>query len=132
MLRRIGQEGRKEIFMSAKDQVTSFFSGFMAGGLIGAMGALLLAPQSGEETRTQIRTKGIELKEKAEVTYADLEERFETTTADLRAQVDELSAKIDSVLAQGKGTLAQKATSLGEAISSGKEPAVIEETSAGA
>jgi gas vesicle protein len=116
--------------MSTKDQVTSFFSGFLTGGLIGGMGALLLAPQSGEKTRTQIRTKGIELKEKAETTFADLEKRFETTAADLRAQIDELSVKIDNVLAQGKGTLSQKATSLGEAISSNKEPVVIEETSA--
>jgi len=116
--------------MSAKDQVTSFFSGFLAGGLIGTMATLLLAPQSGEETRTQIRTKGIELKEKAEATYADLERRFETTTADLRAQVEELSAKIDSVMTQGKGTLSQKATSLGEAISADKATVVMEETSA--
>jgi len=116
--------------MSTKDQMTSLFSGFLIGGLIGAIATLLLAPQSGEETRMQIRSKGIELKEKAEATYADLEKKFETTAADLRAQIDELSAKIDSVLAQGKGTLSQKATNLGEAISSDKEPVVIEETPA--
>jgi gas vesicle protein len=95
----------KEILMSTKDQVASLFSGFLIGGLIGTVATLLLAPQSGEETRTQIHSKGIELKEKAEETYADLEKRFETTVADLRAEVDELSTKIDSVLAQGKGTL---------------------------
>lgn len=42
----------------------AFLAGFVLGGLAGAFTALLLAPQSGEETRTQIRDKSIELKEK--------------------------------------------------------------------
>ena len=35
----------------------AFFSGFLIGGLVGAAVALLMAPQSGEETRTLIRDK---------------------------------------------------------------------------
>ena len=35
----------------------SFLSGFVFGGLIGAVVALLMAPQSGEETRTIIKEK---------------------------------------------------------------------------
>ena len=50
--------------MSGKE-VSSFFTGFFVGALIGGATALLLAPQSGEETRAQIRDAGIELKEKA-------------------------------------------------------------------
>ena len=41
----------------------SFFSGILLGGLIGAAVALLMAPQSGEETRKLIREKGIELRD---------------------------------------------------------------------
>ena len=33
----------------------AFLAGFVIGGLVGAATALLLAPQSGEETRTIIR-----------------------------------------------------------------------------
>ncbi len=94
--------------MSKKDEAVSFVTGFLIGGLIGAATALLLAPQSGEETRTQIREKSIELKEKAEVTYADLQSKIETTTADLRTKVDDLSAKVDQAIVQGKEKLAKK------------------------
>ena len=95
--------------MSKQDEAASFVTGFLIGGLIGAATALLLAPQSGEETRTQIRDKSIELKEKAEVTYADVQAKIEATTADLRVKVDELSAKVDEAIAQGKEKLAKKA-----------------------
>ncbi|MGH2607283.1 MAG: YtxH domain-containing protein, partial [Anaerolineales bacterium] len=44
----------------------AFFSGFVIGGLVGAAVALLMAPQSGEETRHMIRDKGIELKDQVE------------------------------------------------------------------
>lgn len=40
-------------------------SAFLIGGLIGAGVALLMAPKSGEETRTLIRDKSLELKDRA-------------------------------------------------------------------
>lgn len=43
----------------------SFLAGFVIGGLIGAGVALLLAPQSGEETRGLIKEKSIELRDRA-------------------------------------------------------------------
>ena len=43
----------------------AFVIGFMIGGLVGAATALLLAPQSGEETRTIILDKSTEVKTKA-------------------------------------------------------------------
>ncbi len=43
----------------------TFIVGFVIGGLVGAVTALLLAPQSGEETRTIIIEKGTEIKNKA-------------------------------------------------------------------
>jgi gas vesicle protein len=49
-----------------KNQI--LFVGLLAGALAGIVATLLLAPQSGAETRTQIREKGVELKEKAETT----------------------------------------------------------------
>jgi len=42
-----------------------FMAGFLVGALVGAAAALLLAPQSGEETRTLIREKVIELGQRA-------------------------------------------------------------------
>ncbi|PID85359.1 MAG: hypothetical protein CSA11_05665 [Chloroflexi bacterium] len=41
----------------------AFLAGFVIGGLVGAATALILAPQSGEQTRGQIATKSSELRE---------------------------------------------------------------------
>lgn len=79
--------------MGKKEEAGAFFTGFLIGGLIGAATALLLAPQSGEATRTQIRDKSIELKEKAEATYAEAQKKLEATTADLQKKFEEL--KVD-------------------------------------
>ena len=43
----------------------AFMSGLLIGGIAGAITALLLAPQSGEETRKVIIDKSIEIKDKA-------------------------------------------------------------------
>jgi gas vesicle protein len=42
-----------------------FIAGLLVGGLAGAVAMLLLAPQSGKRTRTQIRRKGRDLREQA-------------------------------------------------------------------
>ena len=51
--------------MSDNDDFGMFLIGFMVGGVAGAVAALLLAPQSGEETRTLIKDKSIELRDMA-------------------------------------------------------------------
>ena len=71
--------------MSNRDSdFASFLSGFLVGGLVGAVTALLLAPQSGEETRVLIRDRSVELKDK---TLASLEE----AAAEARLKADELT-----------------------------------------
>ena len=46
----------------AGDSGGGFVAGFILGGLVGAALAIVFAPQSGEETVSMIREKGIELK----------------------------------------------------------------------
>lgn len=41
----------------------AFLAGFVIGGLVGAAAALVLAPQSGSETRSQIMNKGQDLRD---------------------------------------------------------------------
>lgn len=53
------------------------FGGFVVGLLLGAVAALLFAPQSGEETRRAIRQRGQRLREKAEEVVDDVGGRFE-------------------------------------------------------
>ncbi len=51
--------------MSDHDDFGAFLIGFIVGGVAGAVAALLLAPQSGEDTRALIKDKSIELRDKA-------------------------------------------------------------------
>ena len=57
--------------MSDRDDFGAFLIGFVVGGLAGAIAMLLLAPQSGQETRMMIneggRRKYAELKQQGQV-----------------------------------------------------------------
>ena len=57
--------------MTHSNEGGAFFAGLMIGGLVGAALALLLAPQSGEETRAIIRDKSLEYKDWAEEGYGE-------------------------------------------------------------
>jgi gas vesicle protein len=61
--------------MSSQNSGVLFFAGLVVGGLVGAGLALLLAPQSGEETRGQIRAKSFELKDQAAEGLAEAGQR---------------------------------------------------------
>lgn len=79
-----------------------FLAGFIVGGLVGAAVALLMAPKSGEETRTFIKEKSIELKDeamksteearlKAEATLAEVRTKAEATAAEYKEKAEELA-----------------------------------------
>ena len=70
--------------------VLSFLGGMFAGGLAGAVGVLLLAPQSGKETRDQIQRKGIELREQAEETVEGGMTQVRQIAEDVREKAEEL------------------------------------------
>lgn len=93
--------------MSDKNEFGAFFAGLMVGGLIGAAVALLTAPQSGEETRTLIKDRGIELKDKAyeygqdvstrtSKALEDAVARLDQSVSDMRVRLDELSRSIST------------------------------------
>jgi gas vesicle protein len=93
--------------MSKQNEGTLFFVGLLTGGLVGAGLALLLTPQSGEETRSQLRDKSLELKEEAAKGLAEASQRTQEQAAVWQEKSKE-------VLEKGK----QTAT---EAISRGKD-----------
>jgi gas vesicle protein len=69
----------------------AFLAGFVIGGMVGAAVALLLAPQSGEETRTIIHDRSIELKDKAAEKAESARIKAEAAAAEARARADELA-----------------------------------------
>ena len=72
-----------------------FLAGFLVGALVGAAATLLLAPQSGEETRTLIRDKGIELKGQADEVQHRLMEAVEEGKSAASTRKEELLARLD-------------------------------------
>ena len=78
----------------------SFLAGFVIGGLIGAGVALLMAPQSGEETRALIADKSIELRDRAAETAGEVQTQageFASQTAEAyNQQVQRIQAAVDA------------------------------------
>jgi len=70
-----------------------FFAGLFIGALVGAGIALLMAPQSGEETRAQIRDASVDLKDRADTTIAEARTKAEAITADARRRAEEITAE---------------------------------------
>jgi len=70
---------------SRNDTLLNLLAGIGIGALVGAAAALLLAPQSGEDTRTQIRGTADELLVKVR-----------DTVEDMRGKVDEIVASMKS------------------------------------
>jgi gas vesicle protein len=93
-----------------------FVSGLIIGGLIGAVVALVLAPQSGEETRDLIRGKAHEFRGKAMDLASDLRDRATDLASDLRSQADELGRR-------GRETFDNVRSQLNDAIETGKKAA---------
>jgi gas vesicle protein len=93
----------------------AFLAGFIIGGMVGSIIALLLAPQSGEETRTIIRDRSIELKDKAVEKAEAARIKAEEAAAEARARADELLKKggeaYQSYRSKGETAISSKADS---------------------
>jgi gas vesicle protein len=77
----------------------SLIFAFAIGGLIGAGVALLMAPQSGQETRDLIRNKSVEIKDKAVETASDTRMRASRALNDVAQQTKE---KVSSLGKRGE------------------------------
>ncbi len=98
-----------------------FFAGLVIGGLVGAALALLLAPQSGEETRAQIRDKSLEYKDWAEEGIVQARQQVERQVATLQDQVATLQDQVATLQEKGKEALEKGKHSATEVISKGKQ-----------
>ena len=97
----------------------SFLAGFMIGGLIGAGVALLMAPQSGEETRAYIKDKSIELRDQAAETAGEVQTRAsdlaQQTAQAYEEQIQRLQAAVDASKKKPAKKTAEKAADESEA-----------------
>jgi gas vesicle protein len=89
----------------------SIISAFAVGGLLGAGIALLMAPQSGQETRDRIRNKSLEIKDKAIETAEDTRERATRAISDVTQQTKE---KVSSLSKRGQQMVEDQKRQLNE------------------
>jgi gas vesicle protein len=77
--------------------LSSFFTGFLIGGTAGAVISLMLAPQSGKETRDQIEQKGIEIlnsaAESADKVVEQVRETGKQVSTDVRRKAGDLTRR---------------------------------------
>lgn len=92
--------------------------GVLIGGLIGAVTMLLLAPQSGEDTRMQIQDKGIELRDRTTGMMDD-------AMAQVRLNRDKITMggrqKAKELLLQGRSLVADQLDNLSGTAQAGKK-----------
>jgi len=105
--------------MAEKMCGVDFFAGFVVGALVGAAAALLLAPQSGEDTRILIRDKGVEIKGRADELSADARKRAEelqtqakekaqTLSTQAKEKAGGLQSRVKEAVEEGKTAAAKK------------------------
>lgn len=100
--------------MSDRDNFGAFLVGFLVGGIAGAVVSLLYAPSSGEETRTIIKEKAIELKDKTTETAEEAYKKAEIAA-------NEAAAKAQSLLKAAQ-TMAADTLKKGSVLLEGEKP----------
>ena len=100
------------------NNVGGVLAGVLIGGLAGAVTMLLLAPQSGKDTRMQIREKGIELRDRTT-------ELMEDARTQLRTNADRLTVsgreKFNELKQHGKELAVEQLEHVSEAAQAGKK-----------
>jgi gas vesicle protein len=91
--------------------------GMLVGGLAGAVTMLLLAPQSGKDTRKQIQEKGIELRDRTN-------EVLEDSMTRVRVEANKLGVSgrdaIKELTQQGQKIAVEQLDRVAEAVAAGK------------
>jgi gas vesicle protein len=101
-----------------KSNVFSVLVGMLVGGLAGAVTMLLLAPQSGENTRLQIQEKGIELRDRTTQMVGN-------TLAQVRLNANKLTVsgreKFKEIKHQGQELAVEQLDRVSDAAQAGKK-----------
>ena len=93
------------------NNVLGVLAGILIGGLAGAVTMLLLAPQSGKDTRRQIREKSIELRDRTS-------EMMEDTMAQVRTNTNKLTMGVKDY---SKEKAVEQLDNVSEAAQTGKK-----------
>lgn len=94
--------------MSGGNGSGEFVAGFLVGALTGAALALLFTPVTGEEMRSQLREKGIELKDRAEDLTLDAGKRADVIRVKGEALLGEQRGRFREAIEEGKRAAIRK------------------------
>lgn len=75
-----------------------FLAGFIVGGAIGAIAGILLAPQSGEETRELFSDASKDMVKKTDKTVKDIQDKADVIVSDIQKRGDEIMDKIQDLI----------------------------------
>lgn len=104
-----------------KGNFGSVMTGLVVGGLAGAAVMILLAPQSGRQTRMQIQEKSIELRDK---TSAMLGDAIEQVRTDGQKLASDSSMKAKELLHQGQTLVADQLGNVSDAVLAAREKTI--------
>lgn len=82
--------------------IGKFVAGFAIGGLVGAVIGIVLAPQSGEETREMLAEKSKDICNKAHDTVSEIQNKADGIVSDMQAKGDQLISKLQEVINKQK------------------------------
>jgi gas vesicle protein len=101
-----------------KSNTFGVLAGLLIGGIAGAVTMLLMAPQSGEETRSQLQKKGLELRDRTT-------EMLESAVTQVRSDGQKLAVtgrqKAEELLQQGQALVADQLDRVSDAAQAGKK-----------
>ena len=80
--------------MLNRNEFGAFAVGLLIGGVAAGVAALLYAPQSGEETRTLIKDRSIELRDKAQERTEEALARLEASATEALAHIEEAAVQL--------------------------------------
>jgi gas vesicle protein len=87
----------------------AFLAGFVIGGLVGAATALILAPQSGEETRGRLVDRTRDVRRSGEERLQDYRDRADSYTQDYRQRAGQIIDETRGRLGEASGQVQEQA-----------------------
>lgn len=92
-----------------------WLTGFMFGGLAGLTVSLLIAPQSGRQTRELLRYKAVQLRQLAEQTVTDTREKVNELSEEARMQAMTFRQRGEEFVEEQKQRVTRTATAVKQA-----------------
>jgi gas vesicle protein len=77
-----------------------FFTGFLIGGVLGALAGIFYAPKAGKELRSDIKEKGSEILKDAKEIYTDAHSKAKDIIAEARHQAGKMKKEAEDHLSE--------------------------------